>query len=120
MHRSRAARDKIVEIELGELDHGALGDPGPEDDRSPLRSAQHVPEAEVPMQLRLRDRMGDRHRLELLVVEGDAGEAELLQIDLLGGPSVDLLDELAARPGEDRRRPAGLAGLGVAHPERAL
>src|SRR5947207_1933641 len=119
VHGSRPTGQQLLEIKLRELDHRALGDAGPEDDRSLVRPAQHVPEAEVSVKLRLGDRVRDRHRLELLVVECDPGEAELLEIDLLGRPSVDLLDELAARAGQDRGRPAGPAGLGVAHPERA-
>src|SRR5581483_5720391 len=93
--RSRAAGQELLEVELGEFDHGALRNSGSEDDRPLAGPPDHVAQPEVAVQLGLGDRMRDRHRLELLVVEGHPHEAELLQVDLLGRATVDLLDELS-------------------------
>src|SRR4051812_2710558 len=120
LHRFRPARHQLVVVELGELDHGTLRDAGPEDDRPLLRPPKDVAEPEVSVELGLGDRVGDRHRLELIVVERQAGEAELLEVDLLGRAPVDLLDGLPARPREDGGRPAGPAALGFPEPGGAV
>ena len=102
----------------GELDRGAGRDAGAGDDGPVPGPLQDVPQPHVAVQLGLGEGVALGQRLELLVVHGNALEAELLQVDLLGGPSVDLLQPLAVGAGDDRGNSAGTARLGVADAER--
>ncbi len=64
--------------------------------------------------------MGYRDRRELLVLERDPGEADLLEVDVLGRPPVDLDHTLSLGGGDDRRRSGDARRLSLGDRDRAL
>ena len=59
--------------------------------------------ADEAAQLGLGERMDHGEHLELVVVDVHAGDAQLLEIDVLSGPAVELEHGSALRAGHDRR-----------------
>ena len=102
----RAHLDDRVGRLIADLDGGVPLDARRADEPAVGSAGAHVPRPEAAAQLRLGEWMNHREHLELVVVDIHAVEAELLEVDVLGGPAVELEHVRAVRASHDRGRAA--------------